>query len=243
MTRKYQSLLFPDAGPQPEVADGSSSTFINNMKLPVHRWFRYSAGFSAEWVGQVIRRFGSSRSVRVFDPFAGSATTLIAAEAEGVESWGIESHPFVGRIARTKLAWRSDPESFRAMARRLREVAKATKPSIDGYPPLIYKCYDQATLNDLDCLRRAYETIRDDSVASELAWLALVAILRRTSTAGTAQWQYILPRKQKRAPQDAYTAFDDCSRMIYKDLVFGQSAEGPRGNIFGGRRTIVPHCA
>ncbi len=28
---------------------GHTSNFLNNMRLPVHRWFRYSAGFSAEW--------------------------------------------------------------------------------------------------------------------------------------------------------------------------------------------------
>ncbi|SRR5258708_5483850 len=29
---------------------GHTSNFLDNMRLPVHRWFRYSAGFSAEWV-------------------------------------------------------------------------------------------------------------------------------------------------------------------------------------------------
>ncbi len=33
-----------------------SGTFTDNMKLPVHRWFRYSAGFSAEWVIQEIQQ-------------------------------------------------------------------------------------------------------------------------------------------------------------------------------------------
>jgi hypothetical protein len=37
----------------PVKAD-TSSTFTDNMKLPVHRWFRYSAGFSAQWVESVI---------------------------------------------------------------------------------------------------------------------------------------------------------------------------------------------
>ncbi len=31
-----------------------SSTFTGNLSLPIHRWFRYSAGFSANWVNQVI---------------------------------------------------------------------------------------------------------------------------------------------------------------------------------------------
>jgi hypothetical protein len=33
--------------PQLEVV-GHTSNFLDNMRLPVHRWFRYSAGFSAE---------------------------------------------------------------------------------------------------------------------------------------------------------------------------------------------------
>jgi hypothetical protein len=55
MTRLTQGVLFPDAFPDSQVSDKTSSTFVSNMTLPVHRWFRYSAGFSAAWVSQVIR--------------------------------------------------------------------------------------------------------------------------------------------------------------------------------------------
>ncbi|MDX8414383.1 MAG: hypothetical protein R8J85_09885 [Mariprofundales bacterium] len=34
-----------------------SGTFTDNMKLPIHRWFRYSAGFSAEWVQAEIKQY------------------------------------------------------------------------------------------------------------------------------------------------------------------------------------------
>ena len=33
----------------------TSGTFLDNMKLPVHRWYRYSAGFSAEWASTVVK--------------------------------------------------------------------------------------------------------------------------------------------------------------------------------------------
>ena len=221
-----QGLLFPDAAPL--VPDGSSSTFVNNMTLPVHRWFRYSAGFSADWVEQVLSQFSESRTVRVFDPFAGSATTLLAAESQGVESWGIDSHPFVSRVARAKLAWRSDPQAYQVLVKRVRALAKSLQPEAAGYPPLIYKCYDEATLADLDVLRQALNLASDGSAAYELVWLTLVAILRKTSTAGTAQWQYILPKKQKRSPLDAFSAFDECSRMFHRDMLRGQQAVGRR---------------
>jgi hypothetical protein len=46
-------------------------------------------------------------------------------------------------------------------------------------------------------LKESWLLQRDDSPESELVWLALTAILRPTSKAGTAQWQYILPNKTK----------------------------------------------
>src|SRR5438045_7444475 len=87
-----------------------SRSFVDNMQLPVHRWFRYSAGFSAEWAGQVIREAAAGRAARVFDPFAGSGTVVLEAERAGVEGVGVEAHPFVARIARAKLHWREDPK-------------------------------------------------------------------------------------------------------------------------------------
>lgn len=231
--KQTQGVLFPDVLPDPASTDKTSSTFVSNMRLPVHRWFRYSAGFSAEWVSQVTRQFKTSSDPVVFDPFAGSGTTLVAAECEGVQSWGIDPHPFVGRVARAKLGWHSDPDSYMAKVRELRGIAKQLAPAVKGYPPLIYKCYQEETLADLDCLRQAYEMVKDESMESELAWLTLVAILRPTSHAGTAQWQYILPKKKKLAPQDAFSAFDAYSRMIYHDLNYGQSVVGPRA-VFTG---------
>ncbi len=80
----------------------SSCTFIDNMKLPVHRRFRFSAGFSAQWVETIISKFQEQGETTVLDPFAGSGTTLLVSERLGVECFGIEAHPFVARIARAK---------------------------------------------------------------------------------------------------------------------------------------------
>jgi hypothetical protein len=208
------------------------------MGLPVHRWFRYSAGFSADWAESIIKSMPGK--VRVFDPFAGSATTLVAAEAANAESWGIEAHPFVYRIARAKLSWRSEPEQYLRQIEKLKHAAREIKPDLDNYPSLIRKCYTDETLGQLDVLRQAYEKIRDDSPASELVWLTLVAILRKVSTAGTAQWQYILPKKQKRAPAVVSSAFEEFVRVIHHDMRVGQTMTGPKANlILGDARTCA----
>jgi hypothetical protein len=210
-------------------------TFARNMDRPVHRWFRYSAGFSAEWAESTItteaRQLGK---VRVLDPFAGSATTLIAAQTVGIESWGIEAHPFVCRIAEAKLAWRTDPNQYLQKVHQAKQIAFQLKPSIDHYPVLIGKCYDKTALERLDLLRRAYEEVKDETPASKLLWITLLAIVRKVSHVGTAQWQYVLPNHRKRRPMDVGQAFEEAWRMVYADLMAGQSLDGPHPILLRG---------
>src|SRR5437870_12829668 len=77
---------------------GHTSTFLDNMRLPVHRWFRYSAGFSAERVKWLLAgREGSG--LRLLDPCVGWGTTCLACDGLGVLCYCIEAHPFVHRGA------------------------------------------------------------------------------------------------------------------------------------------------
>lgn len=184
-----------------------SGTFTDNMKLPVHRWYRYSAGFSAEWVEQLICEFSPSS---ILDPFAGSGTTLLAAEAAGVLAYGYESHPFVARIATAKTHWnQAEGKLFEAAKAMLNNAVKSPPADFGAIPELLRKCYTPEALQQLYGLRKAYLSCIDqfDPEISELLWLALTAILRSCSFVGTAQWQYVLPNKRKSKSLDPFLAF------------------------------------
>jgi len=170
----------------------------------------------------------------VLDPFAGSGTTLLAAEMAGANSIGVEAHPFLARIAAAKLAWRSSSEAYLQKAKEIRELSMQLEPEIDSYPPLIRKCYDDASLKKLDTLRQACQRTKDESPASELVWLTLISILRQVSPVGTAQWQYILPKKQKRQPAEVYEAFNRCCETFYHDMMLGQEVRGPHAVLVRG---------
>ena len=141
-----------------------SGTFTDNMKLPIHRWFRYSAGFSSEWAVDVLREYGEKRKLIVLDPFAGSGTTLLAAEQVGFKSYGFESHPFIYRAAHAKLLWYSDIKSFLNKTKIvLKQAEQNIKPLPDENSPLLIKYYTPETLRELFSLRNTYFELRNDS--------------------------------------------------------------------------------
>ncbi|MBI4718187.1 MAG: site-specific DNA-methyltransferase [Planctomycetes bacterium] len=201
------------------------------MRLPVHRWLRFSAGFSGAWAQHMIESARTRGVTRVVDPFTGSGTTLIAAENAGVDCYGVEAHPFVYKVARAKLARRSNSDAFREVCRMIRASAGRRTPELDNYPKLIRECYTDESLGELDCLRAAIQAIDDGSEPAQLAWLTLVGILRRCSCVGTAQWQYVLPKKSKKSPVRPYCAFDDLSRTILVDMVASSDVVGPAANL------------
>jgi hypothetical protein len=234
-----QLLLFPDVEAAPD-RDQSSSTFVDNMKLPVHRWFRYSAGFSAQWVEVVIAEATRAGAVTVLDPFAGAGTSLLAAEKLGVASYGIEAHPFVVRVAKAKLLYRTDRDAYLTRAREIRRQAARLRGLGCKYPTLIQKCFTREALEGLDHLRRAWEILNDQTPAAELTWLTLVAILRAVSHAGTAPWQYVLPRKTKKAALEPLGAFDQMTKTVYADMQALGSVIGPSAVYLEGDARTCP---
>ena len=132
-----------------------SGTFTDNMKLPVHRWFRYSAGFSAAWVESVLK---DHNAMTVLDPFVGSGTVCIASDKLGIPSYGIEAHPFVFRLGQGKLSWGVNVVDFEVAISRLTLAAEKIRESVSlsEANALIVKCYSEDSLRDLYSIKAAY---------------------------------------------------------------------------------------
>lgn len=204
-----------------------SGTFLDNMKLPVHRWFRYSAGFSAEWVQSEILKFEEDSGNRavILDPFVGSGTTAFAASALGRTAYGFDGHPFVSRIARAKNLWYLNVDDFIEACNSVLENAQSRTGHTDRYDEsnLLGKCYSIEALTNLDNLRFAYEELADDNPVWELVRLNITSILRACSSVGTAQWQYVLPNKTKAKVLDVYAAFMGKTELMASDMSFAQN--------------------
>lgn len=207
---------------------GRSGTFGDNMSLPVHRWYRYSAGFSSDWVRSLLReRFSDNKTISVLDPFVGVGTTVLACEAEGVKSWGYETHPFVHRVASAKLhGIHADVSEVRDIFERFLHSLNEDKYTLPKKIPLLLsKCYTPDSLCTLFSMRDLFHSEFDHKTPeSELVWLTLTSILRMCSGAGTAQWQYVLPKKSKSGVQSPLKAFQAKACDIMQDIEYAQQS-------------------
>lgn len=204
-----------------------SGTFLDNMKLPIHRWFRYSAGFSAEWVQSEIKQFEleTGQKAIVLDPFVGSGTTAFAASSLSRNAYGFDGHPFVSRIAKAKALWHLSIDDFIKACDAVYDNAKARTSTTCRHDEanLLGKCYSHKALTDLDHLKEAYEELADGSDIWELVRLNITSILRACSNVGTAQWQYVLPNKTKAKVLDVYEAFKGKTELMASDMEFAQN--------------------
>lgn len=218
------------------IQKDTTSTFIDNMSLPIHRWFRYSAGFSAQWVEETVMTYQSRSSqkndFKVLDPFAGSGTTLLSCDKLGVISYGYESHPLIYKMSAAKLLWPSNADQFRQTAHNILMLAKNDSSAIDTYPDIVLKCYDEKNLTEIDHLQKVLNAYADTfSPSYKLSWLAFISILRASSHAGTATWQYILPNKKKTKVLSAFEAFSRQVDFMCEDMKIYQESQAKQCSV------------
>lgn len=195
-------------------------SFRDSLRAPVHRWFTYPAGYSHKLVESKIFQYGLHKGDWIVDPFLGTGTTSLAAKTAGINSVGVEAHPFVFWVAQTKIHLEYGNASLSKSKDRILEKAEAIYKSganCEGvWPALVYKCFDGETLQKLYALRQAIFEYRGNTKRKDFLKVALTATLRIVSSAGTG-WPYIAPSKyaERSVKRDAFQEFSKrCDLMI-----------------------------
>lgn len=153
-------------------------TYKENLRTGRHGWLRLTPAYSVKIVEEVIGRL--ERPHRVFDPFAGTATTALCAAYHGHEGVTTDVNPFLVWLGRTKTA-HYRPEEIAAArdagGSALRAVeAESVQPA--PVPPIhnVERWWDGSTLLFLRRLRAAIDTVTSSD--SPERSLLLVAFCR-----------------------------------------------------------------
>jgi DNA modification methylase len=76
--------------------------FKTNRERPIHRWYPFVEGYSAELVDMALREHPDADAA-VLDPFGGSGTTALAASQRGVMTYFCEVNPYLSFVADAKV--------------------------------------------------------------------------------------------------------------------------------------------
>jgi len=213
-----------------DTATRNYGSFRDSLKSPVHRWFTYPAGYSHKLVSEKIFENKLTSSSYIADPFLGTGTTSIVAKMCGINSLGVEAHPFVHWVASTKMKFVYDLDALsRDVQLTLdRALSLETLQYDASWPALIYKCFDEDNLRRLHALKSAIISAEIDPTHIDFLKLALTATLRLVTTAGSG-WPYIAPSEyaHRTVTHNAFTEFDKQCTLMLSDLRYVQSLNLP----------------
>jgi hypothetical protein len=173
-------------------------TFAESKRSPIHRWFQYPAGFSFRAVEHILNEYCIKPGHTVYDPFAGTGTTIVVCKSKGIESYGVEAHPFVYKIALAKTTWDYDYRCLQDTANQLLleiqfSITESQNIDVMIVPELVRKCFSVANLQKLLHIRSHVEKTAEPY--RSFFFVALTCALRQASAAATG-WPYIAPKKR-----------------------------------------------
>jgi SAM-dependent methyltransferase len=130
-------------------------TFSSNDELPVHRWWPYVQGYSAEFVRTLLDSADLSTGATVLDPFCGSGTTAVEARRAGYRAVGLELLPPAVLAARVKCRFELDGGELERECDRLVERARARPAGALPFLSATTRQFAPDVLDELTRLRDA----------------------------------------------------------------------------------------
>ena len=135
-------------------------TFSDNDTAPVHRWWPYVQGYSAEFVAGLIGRADLPRHATVLDPFSGSGTTVVEARRAGHRGVGAEILPPAVLASRVKTTFELSPTALERAATSCLARAERRTP---GTLPFLRETRKQFPRESLERLTRLRDALPDAS--------------------------------------------------------------------------------
>jgi DNA modification methylase len=197
-------------------------TFKDSLRAPIHSWFPYPAGFSYKAVEHFLQKFHIADKDIIYDPFCGAGTTPLVAKSQGISSVGVEAHPFIYFVAKTKTCWTYKLDNILSILRELERMVRHDKVQDKdintAFPDLVHRCFSKNTLKNLYSIREAIKSVKTSQSYEDFFNLALTCILRPVANVATG-WPYIAPDKKKNGKEkDTFSVFYEMVLKMYGDI-------------------------
>lgn len=198
--------------------------FSQTANEPIHRWFYYQEGYSPQLVINVLNHLGiTNRDCFVFDPFAGSGTTLLVAKQLRMKSMGFEINPFGTFMINAKTQNYTFDEINTVKTFKLPNLEKLSNVYQKYELKIIKNLFDKDKLGKIELLKREINRVNNEKIKS-LLFAGLLSILEDVSNyrkGGNG-----LKKKRVNKNLDPFEEFLKKKKEISEDLI--NAIAGPK---------------
>ena len=125
-------------------------TFVKSKDTPFQRWYPYIEGYAPDFVKSLINNF-DIKDTLIYEPFAGTGTTLFASDQAGLSTVYSEVNPLLQYLIQTKLrVLKASVQQRRKLAQNLNDISKIILKSLDNF-------------NEDNVLRETYQKLFSES--------------------------------------------------------------------------------
>ncbi len=179
--------------PEIDKVDGVTKkdvTFVKSKDIPFQRWYPYIEGYSPDFVKSLIKNYGITDAL-IYEPFAGTGTTLLAADDLGLSTVYSEVNPLLQFLIQTKLNVLKAKETQRKkLSKDLKDIQKVILKNInkfeedkslrESYKSLFSdkKYFPDETLEQLLKLRSYIDIVKlEDGLLADTLTVAVISCL------------------------------------------------------------------
>jgi DNA modification methylase len=189
----------------------------DNLKSPIHNWYKFSAGFSHRFVEQIIKKekLKTTSKSTIFDPFAGCGTTLVSSQKVGLRAVGNEAQEFMYGIIRAKLSWRIQEKQFETYLKFIKDYVVNNRKEFDCRTEthaLLRSLYKKDALTKLYLIRNSLAKLTSRKYRAFFS-LALSQTLHKVSMNPIAV-PYIVRGTSLSNTSRAWEVFESVSRKM-----------------------------
>ena len=128
-------------------------------------WYPYYAGFSPDFVEDLLSHLNLPANARVLDPWNGSGTLTSVARSAGYEAYGCDLNPALIAVARARLLERDLAASLSPLAEELVVVAQRTIRQISKVD-LLTNWFHPNTARRFRAIERAIHQVLEEDTSS-----------------------------------------------------------------------------
>lgn len=158
------------------------TTFSPNKKLPIHNWYPYLQGYSANLVSMLIQEYNISNQHIVLDPWCGVGTTNLVCSNHGIQSVGIDISPLSVFISQVKTTAAPSMHTIKKQLHKIQNLFQSEpKEYIKSEFEILEKSFPKKIYLDLMHLKEILNILNIRASTKNFLKLAFLSTLEKVS--------------------------------------------------------------